>query len=130
MESALDQSRAPRKRPTTRPFASTSTVSGMLDAPRDFSSGQCGAESMKWLRVAFDCFSQARALLRSSSVEMPMIVYGAPFSLHARCSREAASLRQGLHQLAQTLMIRGRPLKLVSDRAGPFRPAIRKSGTG
>jgi hypothetical protein len=88
----------------------------MLDAPRDFSSGQCGAESMKWFSVAFDCLSHARALLRSSSVEMPMMVYRAPVSLQASCSSEAASLRHGLHQLAQTLMISGRPLKLASDR--------------
>jgi len=59
--------------------------------------------------VAFECRSHFSAAFLSSSVEIPITVYQLPASLHARRSSEAASLRQGLHQLAHTLMMSGRP---------------------
>jgi hypothetical protein len=51
----------------------------------------------------------APAVTGSRSVEIPMTVYRLPASLQDNRSSEAASLRHGLHQLAQTLMTNGRP---------------------
>jgi len=45
IDSGLSQSRAPRNLATTRPFASTSTVIGMVEAPSMCSSVQRGPES-------------------------------------------------------------------------------------
>lgn len=46
IDAALSQSRAPRNLATTRPFASTSTVTGILEAPSMCSKVQRGPESM------------------------------------------------------------------------------------